>query len=176
MIGQSLQFQSRCFSIFKVVQSELQGIFQKMKDLQKFLCCHKKNQIPVQFKNFSNPFFSSKLAYDVNFLNFSIRTFFFDGIQRNSKSKKKHFNLIMVIFKKLIFTTYQNSAIPAIWSYVSSAAFLFEFYLSSSNTNHQSLIFNYVLLLCLVVSEINDKSKVAKNRDDFSFLDRSTLN
>ena len=92
----------------------------------------------------------------------------FKGIQN---LKKTHFNLIMVIFKKLIFTTYQNSAIPAIWSYVSSAAFLFEFYLSSSNTNHQSLIFNYVLLLCLVVSEINDKQSCKKSR--WFFIPRS---
>ena len=35
----------------------------------------------------------------------------------------------MVIFKKkkLIFTTYQNSAIPAIWSYL-AAAFLFNLF------------------------------------------------
>lgn len=171
MIGQSLQFQSRCFSIFKVVERTSGDFSKKWKTFKIFCVAIKKIKSPFNLKIFQPPF--SLPSWHMMWIFWISQSghFFsmaFKGIQN---LKKTHFNLIMVIFKKLIFTTYQNSAIPAIWSYVSSAAFLFEFYLSSSNTNHQSLIFNYVLLLCLVVSEINDKQSCKKSR--WLFIPRS---
>ena len=126
MIGQSLQFQSRCFSIFKVVE-RTSGDFSKNERPSKFLCCHKKKSNPRSIKkNFQTPF--SLPSWHMMWIFWISQSgHFFRWHSKEFKSKKKHFNLIMVIFKKLIFTTYQNSAIPAIWSYVSSAAFLFEF-------------------------------------------------